>query len=126
MGDLGRVVRSAERAYDRVTGRLSFVLPTKVPLVRFASSGSVTREQVVTYATSDAVAPQQPHRSRIVLPVAGYDAQLDALMVHELAHLLMCEVIFAGEERRWRLAAMGARRLLRTTWSLPGLMRTSV
>lgn len=29
--ELDRVVRSAERAYDRISGRLSFVFPTKVP-----------------------------------------------------------------------------------------------
>ena len=59
----------------------------------FAPSGAMTREQVVTYATSDQVAPQQPHRSRIVLPLREGDTQLDALMVHELTHLLVCEII---------------------------------
>jgi hypothetical protein len=85
--ELERVTRSAERAYDRISGRLSFTLPTKVPLVMFASSGTMTQEQVVTYATSDQVAPQQPHRSRIVLPLHEVDTQLDAVMVHELTHL---------------------------------------
>jgi hypothetical protein len=47
----------------------------------------------VTYATSDRVAPQQPHRSRIVLPLREGDTQLDALMVHELTHLLVGEII---------------------------------
>ena len=91
--ELDRVIRSAERAYDRISGRLNFVLATKVPLVMFAPSGPMTREQVVTYATSDQVAPPQPHRSRIVLPLREGDAQLDALMVHELTHLLVCEII---------------------------------
>lgn len=91
--ELKRVTRSAERAYDRVSWRLNFILPTKVPLVMFAPSGSMTQEQVVTYATSDEVAPQQPHRSRIVLPVREGDTQLDALMVHELTHLLVGEII---------------------------------
>jgi hypothetical protein len=90
---LERVTRSAERAYDRVGGRLTFTLATKVPLVMFAPSGAWTSEQVVTYATSDQVAPQQPHRSRIVLPLPEGDTQLDALMVHELTHLLVGEVI---------------------------------
>jgi hypothetical protein len=94
--ELDRVVRSAERAYDRISGRLNFVLPTKVPLVMFAPSGPMTREQVVTYATSDQVAPPQPHRSRIVLPLPEGDAQLDALIVHELTHLLVSEVILPG------------------------------
>ena len=53
----------------------------------------MTREQVVTYAISDEVAPQHPHRSRIVLPLREGDAQLDALMVHELTHLLVGEII---------------------------------
>ena len=47
---LDRVVRSAERAYDRISGRLNFVLTTKVPLVMFAPSGRMTREQVAAYA----------------------------------------------------------------------------
>lgn len=93
---LDRVVRSAERAYDRISGRLSFVLTTKVPLVMFAPSGPMTREQVAAYATSDQVAPPRPHRSRIVLPVGEGDAELDALMVHELTHLLVSEIILPG------------------------------
>jgi hypothetical protein len=91
--ELERVTRSAERAYDRISGRLNFTFPTKVPLVMFAPSGALTREQVVTYATSDQVAPPQPHRSRIVLPLREGDTQLDALMVHELTHLLVGEII---------------------------------
>jgi hypothetical protein len=92
-GELERVTRSAERAYDRISGRLNFILATRVPLVMFAPSGAMTREQVATYAVSDEVAPQQPHRSRIVLPLREGDAQLDALMVHELTHLLVGEII---------------------------------
>jgi hypothetical protein len=91
--ELERVTRSAERAYDRISGRLNFILPTKVPLVMFAPSRAMTQEQVVTYATSDQVAPQQPHRSRIVLPLRQGDTQLDAAMVHELTHLLVGEII---------------------------------
>ena len=94
--ELDPVVRRAEAAYDRVSKRLSFVLATKVPLVIFAPSGSMTPEEVAAYASSDQVAPPQPHRSRIVLPLPEDDAQLDALMVHELTHLLMCEIILPG------------------------------
>ena len=94
--DLDRVVRSAERAYGRISGRLNFVLATKVPLVMFGPSGPMTREQVVAYATSDQVAPRQPHRSRIVLPLREGDAELDPLIVHELTHLLVSEIILPG------------------------------
>jgi hypothetical protein len=86
--ELDRVGRSAERAYDRVSGRLGFVLPTKVPLVMFAPSGPLTRQQAVAYATSEQVAPWQPHRSRIVLPLPELDPQLNELMIHELTQLL--------------------------------------
>ena len=91
--ELERVTRSAEGAYDRISGRLNFTLATKVPLVMFAPSGALTREQVVIYATSDDVAPQQPHRSRIVLPVTEGDTQLDVLLIHELTHLLVSEIL---------------------------------
>jgi hypothetical protein len=91
--ELERVTQSAERAYERISGRLNFSLPTKVPLVMFAPSGAVSREQVVSYAVSDQVAPQVPHRSRIVLPLREGDSQLDALIVHELTHLLVGEII---------------------------------
>ena len=91
--DLDRVIRSAERAYDLISRRLNFTFATKVPLVMFAPSGALTRDQVVTYATSDQVAPQHPHRSRIVLPLREGDTQLDPLMVHELTHLLVGEII---------------------------------
>lgn len=93
-GELERVERSAERAYDRVSGRLDFVLPTRIPLVLFAPSGPITRHQVTTYATSDLVAPQRPHRSRIVLPLQeGETTQIDALLTHELTHLLVAEIL---------------------------------
>jgi len=91
--EVGPVTRTAERAYDRISTRLNFVLATKVPLVLFAPSGPLTREQVIAYATSDHVAPQVPHRSRIVLPLREVDTQLDVTMLHELTHLLVGEII---------------------------------
>jgi hypothetical protein len=94
--ELDRVVRSAERAYGRISARLNFVLATKVPLLIFAPSGPMTREEVAAYASSEQVTPPQPHRSRIVLPLPARDAQLDPLMVHELTHLLMYEIILPG------------------------------
>jgi hypothetical protein len=90
---LDRARASAERAYRQISGRLNFVLPTRVPLVLFAPSGPLTWEQTVAYATSDTVAPPQPHRGRIVLPLRALDDELDALMVHELTHLLVCEIV---------------------------------
>jgi hypothetical protein len=94
--DLDRVLRSAEAAYDQISRRLNFVLATKVPLVVFAPSGPMTLEQVAEYAASDQVTPPQPHRSRIVLPLPDSDAGLDTLLIHELTHLLMCEIILPG------------------------------
>jgi hypothetical protein len=75
---------------------LNFVLAAKVPLVMFAPSGPMTRGQVAAYAASDQVAPPQPHRSRIVLPLGEGDAELDPLIVHELTHLLVSEIILPG------------------------------
>jgi hypothetical protein len=95
--ELDRIVRNAERSYERISGRLNFVLTTRVPLVMFAPSAPMTGEQVVAFATSDHVAPSRPHRSRIVLPLAEGDAQLEALMVHELTHLLVSEIILPGQ-----------------------------
>jgi hypothetical protein len=94
--ELDRVVRSAEAAYDQVSRRLSFVLATKVPLVVFAPSGPMTQEQVVAYATGDRVAPPQPHRSRIVLPLTDDTADVDTRLVHELTHLLAGEIVLPG------------------------------
>ena len=50
----------------------------------------------MAYATSEEVAPHHPHRSRLVLPLDESDAQLDRLIVHELTHLLMYEIILPG------------------------------
>jgi hypothetical protein len=94
--ELDRVIRIAEQAYGRVSGRLNFVLPARVPVVLFTPTGPLSEEQVVAYSTSDAVAPPQPHRSRIVLPLSERDAQLEALIVHELTHLLVSEIILPG------------------------------
>jgi hypothetical protein len=108
--ELERVVRSSERAYDHISRRLNFVLASKVPLVMFRPSGPMTREQVVAFATSDDVAPQQPHRSRIVLALAEADAPLDALIAHELTHLLVGEIILPHAPGDGGRAALGARR----------------
>jgi hypothetical protein len=63
---------------------LEFVLATKMPLVVFAPSGPLTREQAVAYGMSDQVAPRRLHRSRITLPLPEGDAELDPMIVHEL------------------------------------------
>lgn len=91
--DIDRVTRIGEQAYAHVSERLRFVFAKKVPLILFAPAGPLTYEQAVSFATSDAVAPQTPHRSRMVLPLVGDDAALSASMVHELTHLLAYEVI---------------------------------
>ena len=91
--ELDRVVRSAERAYDRISGQLNFVFPTKVPLVMFTPSGSMTRDEF-----GRTQAAHWSHRTRteaVVLPLAEGDA-LDAMMVHELTHLLVSEIIWPG------------------------------
>jgi hypothetical protein len=91
--EVDRVVRNAERANDHVSGRLDFVFAKKVPLVMWAMTGPLTRDEIVAYSVSDEVAPQQPHRSRIVLPLPERDADLYAMIVHELTHLLVGEII---------------------------------
>jgi hypothetical protein len=94
--ELDRVTRRAERAYGQVSARLHFVLARRVPLVVFAPSGPVRREDALAFAISDAVAPQTPHRSRIVLPIEDRDAEFDASLVHELTHLLSYEILLPG------------------------------
>ena len=118
--DVERVVRSAERAYDHISGRLDFVFAKKVPLVMAATTGPLTRDQIVAYSVSDAVAPQQPHRSRLVLPVPERDPALDALIVHELTHLLFCEIILpeqSGDGGLPRWVHEGIANYMVGTWS---------
>jgi hypothetical protein len=92
--DVERVTRSADRAYDLISARLTFTLPVKVPLIMFAPSEALTLEQAVAYARSDQVASRlEPHRSRMVLPVRDGDSQLDALIVHELTHYFVAEIV---------------------------------
>lgn len=118
--DVERVVRSAERAYGHVSGRLDFVFGKKVPLVMSARTGRPTRDEIVAYAISDEVAPQRPHRSRLVLPVPERDADLDALIVHELTHLLVCEIILpeqSGDGGLPRWVHEGMASYMVGTWS---------
>jgi hypothetical protein len=118
--ELDRVVQSAETAYDEVSRRLNFVLATKVPLIIFAPSGPMTQEQVVTYATGDQVAPPQPHRSRLVLPLSDDHAQLDTRLVHELTHLLASEIILphrAGDGGVPRWVSEGLAHHMAGIWS---------
>jgi len=130
-GDVDGVVRSAERAYDQISGRLDFVFGKKVPLVLFATTGPLTRNEVVAYAISDEVAPQRPHRSRLVLPLAERDADLDALIVHELTHLLVGEIVLPeqpGDGGLPRWVQEGIANYMVGTWSdeHERLMRTLV
>jgi hypothetical protein len=104
--ELSRVVRGAERAYDQISGQLNFAFSTKVPLVMFIPSGPITQEQVRAFAGSNQVAPLSPHRSRLVLARPKSDAQLDPLILHELTHFLVSEMVWAGEDRRRRNAAL--------------------
>jgi hypothetical protein len=118
--DVERVVRSAERAYDHISGRLDFVFAKKVPLVMSATTDPLTRDEIVAYSVSDEVAPQQPHRSRLVLPVPERDADLDALIVHELTHLLVCEIILpeqSGDGGLPRWVHEGIANYMVGTWS---------
>ena len=118
--DVERVVRSAERAYDHISGRLDFVFPKKVPLVMAATTGPLTRDEIVAYSVSDDVAPQRPHRSRLVLPVPERDPDLDALIVHELTHLLFCEIILpeqSGDGGLPRWVHEGIANYMVGTWS---------
>ena len=94
--ELDRVGRAAEQAYRQISGRLSFVLPTKVPVVLFAPMGAITREQAVLYANSATVAPPVPHRNRLVLPLPETDAELEVLIRHELTHTLVGEILSRG------------------------------
>lgn len=43
---------------SHVSGRLDFVFPKRVPLVMSATTGSLTRDEIVAYSISDEVAPQ--------------------------------------------------------------------
>jgi hypothetical protein len=118
--EVDRVVRSAERAYAHITERLDFAFAKKVPLVMSAPSGSLTRDEVVAYAVSDQVAPQHPHRSRIVLPLPERAADLDALIVHELTHLLVGEIILPeqpGDGGLPRWVHEGLAKYMVGTWS---------
>ena len=56
--ELDRVVRSAERAYERICSQLNFALPTRVPLVMFTPSGPMTAEEIRAAAT------ESPHQVR--------------------------------------------------------------
>jgi hypothetical protein len=114
------VVRSAARAYDQISERLDFVFGKKVPLVMFATTGPLTRNEVVAYAISDEVAPQRPHRSRLVLPLPESDADLDALIVHELTHLLFGEIVLPeqpGDGGLPRWVQEGIANYMVGTWS---------
>ena len=93
--DLDRAVRSAERAYERIS---AFELRPR----HQSAAGDVCTLRVNDARTGRglrnqrSVAPPQPHRSRIVLPIPQGDAQLDPIIVHELTHLLVSEIILPG------------------------------
>jgi hypothetical protein len=118
--EVDAVIRSAERAYDEISRRLDFVFGKKVPVVMAAAAGPLTRDELVAYAVSDEVAPQRPHRSRIVLPLPERDPDLDTLIVHELTHLLVGEIILPeqpGDGGLPRWVQEGIAHYMVGTWS---------
>ena len=91
---LDRVVQSAERAYDRIAGQLNFAWPPKVPLVMYAPSDSMTRAEMRAYTGSAPIAPTNTHRSRLDIPLSEGDSQIDALILHELTHVLVSALVW--------------------------------
>lgn len=91
---LDHVVESAEGAYHRIAAQLNFVWPTKIPLVLFAPSVSMTRAEMRAYTGSAPIAPTNAHRSRLDLPIPEIDSQFDALITHELTHVLVSALVW--------------------------------
>ena len=120
MSIVGHKTESIYRRYAIVDEAMQREPAARLDAWMAATTDPRTRDEIVAHATSDEVAPQRPHRSRLVLPVPERDADLDALVVHELTHLLVCEIILpeqSGDGGLLRWVHEGIANYMVGTWS---------
>jgi len=94
---LPRVASFAESAYDELARKLNFQILEPIPMLTYATHAEFQQTNVIVGFIPEGVgAFASPVRNRMVLPVDLADAELQALIQHELVHIFQYEILFQG------------------------------
>lgn len=98
---LPRVASFAESAYDELARKLNFQILEPIPMLTYATHAEFEQTNVIVGFIPEGVgAFATPVRNRMVLPVDLSDADLQALIQHELVHIFQYEILYQGKVRR--------------------------
>jgi Tol biopolymer transport system component len=94
---LEKVVSMAESAYDELSRRLDFQIQEPTPLIFYATHSAFEQNNIILNFIPEGVgAFATPNRFRMVLPIDLPDADLYALVKHELTHIFEYHILFQG------------------------------
>ena len=92
------MVSFAESAYDRLSREFDFQIKKPMPLIFYATHSAFEQNNIILNFIPEGVgAFASPVRNRMVLPVDLPDAELLALIAHELTHIFQYDILFQGK-----------------------------
>jgi hypothetical protein len=94
---LEKVVSFAESAYDELSRAFDFQIQEPTPLIFYATHSAFEQNNIILNFIPEGVgAFASPVRNRMVLPADLPDAELLALIQHELTHIFEYHILFQG------------------------------
>ena len=95
---LGKIVSFAESAYDRLSREFDHQIQKPTPLIFYATHSAFEQNNVILGFIPEGVgAFASSVRNRMVLPVDLPDAELFALIAHELTHIFQYDIMYRGK-----------------------------
>ena len=99
--DLERVEAAAERAYQRVSAALGHELAFRIPLVLFRTREDFEQQSIVPGVNLAQVRSfAEPERNRVVLLFDEVTEALDQVVIHEITHVFMFDILPGSPIRR--------------------------
>jgi hypothetical protein len=94
---LEKIVSFAESAYDRLSREFDHQIKEPIPIIFYLTHSEFEQNNIMgTFIPESVGAFASPVRNRMVLPVDLPDAELFALVMHELTHVFQYSVLFEG------------------------------
>lgn len=95
---LQKLVSLAESAYDELSRTFDFQIQEPTPLIVYSTHSAFQQNNIILNGVPEgAQAFATPSRFRMVLPLDMPDAQLLALIRHELTHIMQYHILFRGK-----------------------------
>lgn len=94
---LQKLVSMAESAYDELSRTFDYQIQDPTPLIAYETHSAFQQNNIILYGVPEgAQAFAVPSRFRMVLPMDLPDADLLALIKHELTHIFQYHILFRG------------------------------